>query len=361
MASWADRRDAYTMQRREQARADQRRNALNEIFASAYEPGETTETPMYGPTQTGAALPPVVQQRPGRVNIQNALARMYTGGFAPEAIQLEQDMRNADLKRMQLGQQPSAVQVYEYYKGLPDDQSREAFLRTLRSPQYGEVGGVRAEMPILPGAGPRPLGTLQSEVSAAAELESGKASGRVAGEKSTEADLAIPGAEATASNVSKLIEELKAHPGKNWAIGAASTIPDALTPGTSRIDFAKRLEQIQGTAFLEARQLLKGGGAITDFESKRAEAAYGRMSRALKEEDFDKALDDFNEVVQQGVTKLRAKSGRSNSATQGPISPTQPKAPRQARNPGDIVNTRNGPMLIQRVNPDGTYEGIPAR
>ena len=77
---------------------------------------------------------------------------------------------------------------------------------------------------------------------------------------------------------------------------------------------------------------------------------------------IDTQAQDENEFRKlTGQPELPPLPPRQTAVPRGPISPTQPKAPRQTRNPGDIVNTRNGPMLIQRVNPDGTYEGIPAR
>jgi hypothetical protein len=78
------------------------------------------------------------------------------------------------------------------------------------------------------------------------------------------------------------------------------------------VDFKARLDQLKGGAFLEARQLLKGGGQITDFEGKRAEAAMARLEVAQDEKAFDAALDDFNAAVQAGVKKLQTRSGRED-------------------------------------------------
>jgi hypothetical protein len=56
--------------------------------------------------------------------------------------------------------------------------------------------------------------------------------------------------------------------------------------------------------------MLKGGGAITDYEGKKAEEAFARLSQAQTVEDFNQALDDFNYFVQQGLRKLEAQAGR---------------------------------------------------
>ena len=65
------------------------------------------------------------------------------------------------------------------------------------------------------------------------------------------------------------------------------------------------MNQISGGAFLQARQLLKGGGAITDFESKKAEEAFLLMNTAQNEEDFRKAMQNFLDAVRAGLPKLQ--------------------------------------------------------
>ena len=89
-------------------------------------------------------------------------------------------------------------------------------------------------------------------------------------------------------------------------------LPNMLGPMASRLpnvtgDAARvqsKMDQILGGAFLQARQLLKGGGAITDFESQKAEQAFIRMNTAQNEEDFRKAMTDFRDAVTAGLPKL---------------------------------------------------------
>ena len=52
-----------------------------------------------------------------------------------------------------------------------------------------------------------------------------------------------------------------------------------------------------------------GGGAITDFESQKAEAAFARLNQAQSPEDFKAALDEFNSAVKEGVRKLEQQAG----------------------------------------------------
>jgi hypothetical protein len=77
------------------------------------------------------------------------------------------------------------------------------------------------------------------------------------------------------------------------------------------------MDQISGGAFLQARQLLKGGGAITDFESQKAEKAFLRMNEAMNIEDYTKAMNDFLDAVRVGLPKLEdADSGLTDEDLQ---------------------------------------------
>ena len=89
-------------------------------------------------------------------------------------------------------------------------------------------------------------------------------------------------------------------------------LPEMVGPVASRLpnvsaDAARvqsKMDQILGGAFLQARQLLKGGGAITDFESQKAEQAFIRMNAAQNEADFRKAMTEFRDAVTAGLPKL---------------------------------------------------------
>jgi hypothetical protein len=146
------------------------------------------------------------------------------------------------------------------------------------------------------------------------EAAQGTALGKGAGEAQIGAQVALPGAAGLAEQVSSQIDALKNDPYLDSMLGPI----DSRLPNTSE-DAARvqgMMDQLQGGAFLQARQLLKGGGAITDFEGQKAEAAFVRMNAAQKPEDFKAALDEFNYYVQQGVAKLEAQA-RGQAPTGG--------------------------------------------
>lgn len=130
--------------------------------------------------------------------------------------------------------------------------------------------------------------------------------GGKAGEATGTAVAALPGAMQTAQRVNEQVEALKNHSSLSRVLGPIDSRTPNLLPGS--VDAQTRIDQLSGGAFLEARQALKGGGAITDFESQKAEAAYARLNQATGEEEFKTALDEFNRYVQQGLQKLQAQA-----------------------------------------------------
>ncbi|MBA3773834.1 MAG: hypothetical protein H0X13_15490 [Ramlibacter sp.] len=130
--------------------------------------------------------------------------------------------------------------------------------------------------------------------------------------KQTEADV-LPTAQrqnaiANANYLTSVIDQAVKHPGRETATGLSGTIdPRNYLPGTHATDFKAVLGQIKGSAFLQAFEALKGGGAITELEGEKATSAIARMNTAQSDKEFEKALNEFRGVVQNGL--IRAKSG----------------------------------------------------
>lgn len=92
--------------------------------------------------------------------------------------------------------------------------------------------------------------------------------------------------------------------------------------GTGGVSAIEKIGQLQSNAWLSARAMLKGGGAITDYESKKAEAAVARLERPKSEADFRAALQELRDAITEGEAKLRASQG-SDEATHSPPAATQ--------------------------------------
>jgi hypothetical protein len=144
--------------------------------------------------------------------------------------------------------------------------------------------------------------------------ERGKIQGQAQGE--------LPAVELAAKRSISKIDEFLTDKGFNEVFGALDQFRPNFTMSDDGRRALTRFNQMEGTAFLEGRSMLKGGGAITDFESKKAEAAFARLSRSLSESDARDALKDFKDAVQAGLEKLRAKARGGSAPASAPSAVT---------------------------------------
>lgn len=134
---------------------------------------------------------------------------------------------------------------------------------------------------------------------AAAQKEIGEAQGQA------QADL--PRQTDNANAALQTIEAIRSHPGRGFGTGSTGILPGV--PGTQQRDFIALVDQAKGKAFLEAFNSLKGGGAITEMEGKKATDAIARLDRTQSETGFLKALDDLEAVIRSGVARAQKKAG----------------------------------------------------
>jgi hypothetical protein len=170
-----------------------------------------------------------------------------------------------------------------------------------------------------------------------AKLAASKAAGTTAGKAQAAAAIALPNAIATSESLLSKIDAMVGtpavkdksgkvinagtapHPGFTGAVGMGRLqtlgIPgvEQLIPGTPAADFKARFDEIMGGAFLEAFETLKGGGAITETEGKKATAAKTRMSLAQSEKEFLTAANEYKAIVKTGIERARKKAGEAPS------------------------------------------------
>lgn len=142
---------------------------------------------------------------------------------------------------------------------------------------------------------------------------------------------------------------------------AISGVPSlsAFIPGTGAQKTKNLYEQVKGMLSLENRNLLKGSGAISDFESKTLEKAASSLGRNLSDKDFKATLQDLkvdltigkmmkdgipNDVIEQVVGKKIPFSSVGNTSV------SIPKTSRLA-----FVN--NNPGNLRFAGQDGATEG----
>ena len=91
-------------------------------------------------------------------------------------------------------------------------------------------------------------------------------------------------------------------------------------------NFLNRREQLQGQAFLQAFEALKGGGAISEVEGEKATTAIARLQRATTEKDFYDALGDVKKVFSNAyAARSKMAAAGANAVPQlggGPSSQT---------------------------------------
>lgn len=75
------------------------------------------------------------------------------------------------------------------------------------------------------------------------------------------------------------------------------------------------MDQINGQAFLQAFNALKGGGAITEIEGQKATEAIARLNTAQSYEDYKAALDELRGVVTRGIANAKSKANGSTSSS----------------------------------------------
>lgn len=145
----------------------------------------------------------------------------------------------------------------------------------------------------------------------------------VGGESATSGD-ALRTSMTDAQNVISLIDEIAKDPALPGVTGAyegggGNNVDEfgfgrRAYYGDKGLAVIQKIAQLQGNAWLGARELLKGGGAITDYESRKAESAMARLSRAQGDAEFKAALKDLKDAIRDGMAKLNGAGGSGSQA-----------------------------------------------
>lgn len=173
---------------------------------------------------------------------------------------------------------------------------------------------------IMPGGadGPQDIPQFINQLQALdAQAKQRNAAAEARGKVQGEAAATLPGTLAKADEALALIEKIRNHPGRSAGTGAVGG--NIRVPGTPQADFVDLVDQAAGEAFLQAYQNLKGGGAISEAEGKKAEQAIARLKRDKTPEGFEDALNDFAAVIRRG----RENAGVAAGGKPTPAAPAQ--------------------------------------
>jgi hypothetical protein len=162
------------------------------------------------------------------------------------------------------------------------------------------------------------------------DIAGSKAAGAVFGKDVETARLQIIPAQMAAEDVHKMSDSVLNDPYLDHMFGtidmtggwlSKADLPN-LSPESSRV--MGNLKRLMGQSFIQARQMLKGGGQITDYEGTKADQAYQTIGAAKTVPDLKAAIQEFQYWVDRGVEKLqRTARTEPNQGGQGgvPVTP----------------------------------------
>lgn len=141
-----------------------------------------------------------------------------------------------------------------------------------------------------------------------------QSSGTGLGKLQSEAAFDLPRVEQNAAQTLGVLDRMKTHAGREGSTGFVQ----GMLPSRSsdQVDFQSLVDQTQGQSFLQAFQMLKGAGQITEVEGQKATQAISRLgNQRLGDADYLRAITDLEEVIQAGLARARMQA--QQGASQG--------------------------------------------
>lgn len=124
-----------------------------------------------------------------------------------------------------------------------------------------------------------------------------------------------------------VIDKALNHPGRETVTGMSGVLnPTNYMRGTDARDFQVVNDQLQGAAFLQAFESLKGGGQITEVEGKKATDAMARLNTAQSDGEYKTALEELRGIMAAGQSRLGGaptQGGNLTSSDNPPANPTR--------------------------------------
>ena len=152
--------------------------------------------------------------------------------------------------------------------------------------------------------------------------------GKVIGDAAAQRILDLPATIATTDNMVSSIDGILNDPALDASTGWLAWMQGV--PGTDQYRFGQRALQLQGQAFLQAFDSLKGAGQITEVEGTKATQAIGRLSTSQNPADYRQALNELKDII------TAAKGRAINSAGQVQLPGNAAIQPQQAAPSGNV-------------------------
>lgn len=257
------------------------------------------------------------------------LQRMLGGGQSQPGYATEPQMKASMAGGM--GADAKAIQreIMSVKNDLmkPMDEGSKTMLRAHLADLQGQANDPRMGAQIAPSGAPAYGMTNQQ----AAQAKANEASLVGTATADVQATQARQAGKDGSLNAYRLVDQALAHPGLGTATGLSGTLdPRNYIPGTDAKNFDSLAQQLKGNAFLSAFAQLKGSGAITDVEGKKAESAIARLQQSQSEPEYRAALKDYQSVIGQGLKRMGVDPAQAGGATGGWDNGTPKPAPPQA-------------------------------
>jgi len=228
------------------------------------------------------------------------------------------------------------IQTFEYYMNLPPEKQKQ-FLMVKRAVPIVDTGAsVSFRNPADPTQEvlniPKQIPPAQTPEAKAAVTEA-----EVTTEAVTKDKLAAPGQIMALDMFDTQLADLAGHPGFQNAFGFGGAQLSSI-PGSPAFGASSLLEQVKGSAFLNAIPQMKGLGALSDAEGRAITQSVTRLQQGLAPEE-----------ARGEITKMRLLLGQQRAR----IESKQFLTPEQVRNMPLSI-----PQLTQRTAGGTTYEVI---
>jgi hypothetical protein len=297
----------------------------------------------FAPMQAGSAMDYEVAER-AKADAEKAASDNATVNWLKSAypeyssLPVEQGFRLAleaeQAKRAAMGaggalQPTQDIQEYEYAKANGFTGTFADWMQTGRNGAAGPQLGMTPQWAIDPKTNQYVLGQMSSDGKFSPTemnglvpvdpftLAGGKKGATVDADTAAKARAALPGATVQRDTTLKAIDKLTSNQkGLDEWFSQWGALPRGMyvQGGSEMANWLADFSQAEGQAFLQARQFLKGQGAITELESAKAEQAYSAMTTARQMGDKQKFLEaaaDFRAAVEAGYRKLQETAGGS--------------------------------------------------
>ena len=220
---------------------------------------------------------------------------------------------------------PNAVKEYEYYTTLKTPEAKQNFMNIKRASQSRNLGDrVESVDPTNPSGPPLSISTKGVPPQQTPAHKAAVKTSETLAKSQSEAKFDLPKLEEKANYAVTLIDQALEHPGLSGVVGAPNVFTlGGLIPGTDEANFRALQKQLEGGAFLDAFDSLKGGGHITEIEGQKATESRARMSTSQSEVEFKKSLNEYKALMEIGINRARkqasglAKGRRSGEPNEG--------------------------------------------